>query len=95
MIADRGLRLWSTLCMLGAWGRDNFTEGAPHRVFRHAECGTELGAVGDCPACGYLVPPADVEMLPDPGLDPDPVDPVSRALARPRRLLQPVEADPV
>ncbi|MEV7197716.1 helix-turn-helix domain-containing protein [Streptomyces sp. NPDC093510] len=95
VITDRGLELWSTLCVLGAWGRDNYTEGEPLRIFRHAACGTELGTVGDCPACGVVVPPADVEMLPGPGLDPDPVDPVSLALARPRRLLQPIEVDPV
>ncbi|MFH8563803.1 hypothetical protein [Streptomyces sp. NPDC017988] len=65
------------------------------RIFRHAACGTGLGVVGDCPACGILVPVEDVEMLPGPGLDPEPADPVSRALARPRRLLQPIQTDPV
>ncbi|MFF1375859.1 winged helix-turn-helix transcriptional regulator [Streptomyces sp. NPDC058308] len=95
VVTERGLELWPALCVLGAWGRDHFTDGETCRVFRHAACGTELGAVGNCPACGALVPVADVEMLPGPGIDPDPKDPVSRALARPRRLLQVVEVDPV
>jgi hypothetical protein len=34
-------------------------------------------------------------MYPGPGLDQDPADPVSRALLEPRRLLEPIEADPV
>ncbi|MEV6422642.1 helix-turn-helix domain-containing protein [Streptomyces sp. NPDC051662] len=67
----------------------------PLRVFTHAACGTELCSYGECPACCVPVPPADVEMLPGPGLDPDPRDPVRRALLRPRRLLQPLETDRV
>ncbi len=34
-------------------------------------------------------------MLPLPGLDPDPVNPVSRALRKPKRLLEPLRGDQV
>ncbi|MGC0340446.1 hypothetical protein RKD20_005480 [Streptomyces sp. SLBN-8D4] len=34
-------------------------------------------------------------MVPGPGLDPDPANPVSRALLRPKRLLQPIAVDQV
>ncbi|TQJ53335.1 hypothetical protein FBY34_1060 [Streptomyces sp. SLBN-115] len=34
-------------------------------------------------------------MVPGPGLDPDPADPVSRALLKPKRLLEPIEAGQV
>lgn len=95
VLTERGEALWPALRALGLWGRDHIPGTAPLRYFRHARCGTELGLVGDCPACGGPVPLADVEMLPGPGLDPEPADPVSRALARPRRLLQPVDLDPV
>ncbi|MWA11347.1 winged helix-turn-helix transcriptional regulator [Streptomyces sp. BA2] len=95
VVTERGRALWPTLRALGTWGRDNFSETKPPRYFRHAECGTELGLVGECPACGILVPVEDVEMVPGPGLDPDPSDPVSRALLAPRRLLTAVETDPV
>lgn len=95
VVTERGRALWPTLRALGIWGRDNFLETKPPRYFRHAECGTELGLVGECPGCGVLVPVEDVEMLPGPGLDPDPSDPVSRALLAPRRLLTAVETDPV
>ncbi|MGW0813786.1 winged helix-turn-helix transcriptional regulator [Streptomyces viridiviolaceus] len=92
VVTDRGIALWPTLRALGLWGREHYS-AAPLRVFRHAACGTELGAYSECPACGTVVPVADVEMLPGPGLDPDPADPVSRALLRPKRLLEPIETE--
>ncbi|WP_445524378.1 winged helix-turn-helix transcriptional regulator [Streptomyces cyslabdanicus] len=94
VVTERGIALWPTLRALGLWGREHFT-GAQLRCFRHAECGTELGSYGECPACATVVPVEDVIMEPGPGLDPDPADPVSRALLEPRRLLQPLETDPV
>ncbi|PKW08056.1 transcriptional regulator, HxlR family [Streptomyces sp. 1222.5] len=89
----RGLALWPTLRALGLWGREHFDEPRL-RWFRHADCGTELGPYGECPACGVVVPVADVLMEPAPGLDPDPADPVSRALLRPKRLLEPLDVEP-
>lgn len=94
VLTDRGIALWPTLRSLGLWGREHFSE-AQLRVFRHADCGAELGPYGECPACGTVVPVPDVEMMPGPGLDPDPADPVSRALLKPKRLLRPIEAEPV
>ncbi|MGW4568626.1 winged helix-turn-helix transcriptional regulator [Streptomyces sp. NPDC004561] len=92
VLTERGIALWPTLRALGLWGREHFTE-TQLRYFRHARCGTELGPYGECPACGTVVPVPDVVMEPGPGLDPDPADPVSRALLRPRRLLEPLEID--
>ncbi|MFJ8350246.1 winged helix-turn-helix transcriptional regulator [Streptomyces sp. NPDC094153] len=94
VLTERGTALWPTLRALGLWGREHFTE-VQLRYFRHAECGTELGPYGECPACATVVPVEDVLMEPGPGLDPDPVDPVGRALLKPRRLLQPLDIDPV
>lgn len=34
-------------------------------------------------------------MVPGPGLDPDPADPVGRALLRPKKPLEPIEAGQV
>ncbi|MEU8538555.1 helix-turn-helix domain-containing protein [Streptomyces sp. NPDC048717] len=98
VLTERGLALWPVLRSLGLWGRETGPGEAavpPLRLFHHAVCGTELGLYGECPACGVSVPPADVEMRPGAGLDPDPADPVSRALLRPRRLLVPLEGNPV
>ncbi|MEV0980666.1 helix-turn-helix domain-containing protein [Streptomyces sp. NPDC049915] len=96
VLTERGIALWPTLRSLGLWGREHYGE-RPLRLFRHAGCGTEreLGPYGECPDCGTVVPVPDVVMEPGPGLDPDPADPVSRALLQPRRLLQPLEPDPV
>lgn len=90
VVTDRGIALWPTLRSLGRWGREHLGE-AQLRYFRHATCGTELGSYGECATCGTVVPVPDVEMVPGPGLDPDPADPVSRALLRPRRLLEPID----
>ncbi|MER5176935.1 helix-turn-helix domain-containing protein [Streptomyces sp. NPDC002896] len=94
VVTERGCALWPTLRSLGLWGREHFSDAEKLRIFRHAACGTELGPYGECRACGTVVPVEDVEMLPGPGLDPDPADPVSRALLKPKRLLEPVETDP-
>ncbi|MGW2524139.1 winged helix-turn-helix transcriptional regulator [Streptomyces sp. NPDC001617] len=94
VITDRGIALWPTVRSLGLWGREHFSE-TQLRHFRHAACGTELGPYGECGACGTLVPVGDVVMEPGPGLNPDPADPVSRALLKPKRLLEPLVVDPV
>ncbi|MFE7893173.1 winged helix-turn-helix transcriptional regulator [Streptomyces sp. NPDC057412] len=93
VLTERGIALWPTLRALGLWGREHFGE-RKLRAFRHAGCGTELGPYGECPDCGIVVPVADVEMVPGPGLDPHPADPVGRALLRPKRLLEPLEVEP-
>ncbi|MFD7969379.1 winged helix-turn-helix transcriptional regulator [Streptomyces clavifer] len=95
VLTGSGRALWPTVRSLGLWGREHLPGTLPMRIFVHAACGTELGAFGQCPACWAGVDPEDVEMRPGPGLDPDPADPVSRALLVPRRLLQPLETDRV
>ncbi|WP_192582994.1 winged helix-turn-helix transcriptional regulator [Streptomyces albicerus] len=94
VLTERGRGLWPTVRSLGLWGRLHFTETLL-RYFRHTICGTELGPYGECAACGTVVPLEDVEMMPGPGLDPAPEDPVSRALLKPKRLLQPIETEPL
>ncbi|MET8470532.1 helix-turn-helix domain-containing protein [Streptomyces sp. NPDC006422] len=95
VVTERGRGLWPAVRALGAWGRE-LPDSLPMREFRHAACGSPIGVVGECAACGGgPVALEDVEMLPGAGLDPDPADPVSRALLEPRRLLQPVVTEPV
>ncbi|MFD8009942.1 winged helix-turn-helix transcriptional regulator [Streptomyces sp. NPDC058955] len=91
VLTERGLALWPVLWALGAWGRNEIPGTLPLRRFHHADCGTELDRGGACPACRVLVMPADIEMRPGDGLDPDPADPVARALLAPRRLLTPLD----
>ncbi|MFJ4788921.1 winged helix-turn-helix transcriptional regulator [Streptomyces sp. NPDC088794] len=94
VITERGIALWPTVRSLGRWGREHFSETQLRR-FEHVDCGTELGPYGECPACGGVVPVADVVMVPGAGLDPNPTDPVGRALLKPKRLLEPIETVPV
>jgi DNA-binding HxlR family transcriptional regulator len=87
-----GRELWPVLHELMAWGdRHRPAPGGPRRLFRHAGCGAELSASGECPDCGVRPGAAEVETQPGPGIDSvrrD--DPVSRALRRPHRLLTPL-----
>src|SRR3954467_13668857 len=55
VVTERGIELWPTLRSLGVWGRVPFSE-TRLRCFQHADCGTELGSYGECPACGIVVP---------------------------------------
>ncbi|MEV5493278.1 helix-turn-helix domain-containing protein [Streptomyces bobili] len=89
VVTDRGLALWPTLRTLSVWGRDH-VQGNNTRTFRHADCGSELGPYGECPGCRTTVAPGQVEMVPGPDLNPHPSDPVSQALLRPKRLLEPL-----
>ncbi|MEU1348130.1 winged helix-turn-helix transcriptional regulator [Streptomyces sp. NPDC005775] len=95
VLTDSGKALWPVIRTLGSWGRDHLPGTLPMRVFVHADCGTELGVQGECPACCVPVAPEDVEMRPGGGLDAIADDPVSRALLTPRRLLRPLEVDRV
>ncbi|MBV6698182.1 winged helix-turn-helix transcriptional regulator [Kitasatospora aureofaciens] len=92
LLTDAGLELWPPLYLLSRWGGRHATPGGPHHLFAHAACGTDLDLAGACPHCGGpAVPAAEVVMRPNPGRSAAPrTDPVSRALARPHRLLEPI-----
>ena len=93
LLTDAGLELWPIVHRLMQWGERHLVGDGPVRLFSHAACGTVLTHEGACPACDVEPSPADIETRPGPGL-PSVVrrDPVSRALRRPHRLLEPVEA---
>lgn len=91
LLTDKGLELWPILYLLSQWGERHYAEAGPRRIFRHAQCGARLDADGACPHCGCAVSPAEIEMSPGPGANPDHRDDqVSRALRRPHRLLTPL-----
>lgn len=92
VLTDRGIDLWPVMRSLGSWG-NAYAPGPKLRTFRHAACGTELGSYGECRACDVVVPVAEVEMTPGPGLDRNPADAVSRALLQPKHLLQPLDLE--
>ncbi|SDE18291.1 winged helix-turn-helix transcriptional regulator [Glycomyces harbinensis] len=90
LLTDSGVELWPVIFSLGMWGRRHIG-GESARLFRHADCGAKLLPSTDCSECGPIAP-GDVEMYPGPGPKRD--DPVSRAMNRPRRLLEPVVPEP-
>jgi DNA-binding HxlR family transcriptional regulator len=89
-LTPAGRELWPALHALIGWG-------ARHRrpstnSYRHAACETELGPGARCPACGVVPRAEDVLVVPRGGAAPGRTDPVSAAMGRPRRLLEPLQA---
>ncbi|MEV7023910.1 winged helix-turn-helix transcriptional regulator [Kitasatospora sp. NPDC093558] len=91
LLTEAGLELWAPLYLLSRWGGRHATPDGPRHLFAHASCGTDLDRTGACPHCGRFVPPTEVVIRPNPGRGGTPrTDPVSLALARPHRLLEPL-----
>jgi DNA-binding HxlR family transcriptional regulator len=91
VLTDRGVELWTVLYPLVQWGERHLATAGPRRFFLHAACDTRLDSTGNCPRCGGLVLPGDVEIRPGPGADLDlRGDPVTIALRKPHRLMEPL-----
>ncbi|MFI8567138.1 winged helix-turn-helix transcriptional regulator [Rhodococcus sp. NPDC078407] len=85
-------RLWPAIFALNYWGEEQTAKPAgKRRRFLHASCGTDLGQLGMCPACGVAPEPRDIDTDIGPGYDPDVrSDEVSMQLRTRRRLLTPL-----
>jgi len=62
----------------------------PRRVFQHVRDAGLIAPDGVCAACGSVVPPADLLILPGPGYDGEGDDVVSKTLTTAHRLLEPI-----
>lgn len=93
VLTPKGRQLWPALYLLGQWGERHLSSVGPRRIYEHAACGTRLDSSGDCPACVVAVPPEDIDVRPGPGSNTTTVrdDPVSTALRKPHRLLEPLD----
>ncbi|GIH52451.1 winged helix-turn-helix transcriptional regulator [Microbispora rosea] len=92
VLTQAGRELWQPIYGLAQWGERNASNGKVRTIFSHFTCSTRLDRAGNCPACGGPVPPEDITIRPGPGADASlRKDPVSRALARPHRLLTPLQ----
>jgi DNA-binding HxlR family transcriptional regulator len=93
VLTPKGRRLWPTVWSLISWGNENYV-GQPHRrSYRHADCGGSIGADRVCAECGELPDVGDLVLHP-PRQQREPAlrhDPVSEALRRPHRLLEPIK----
>jgi DNA-binding HxlR family transcriptional regulator len=92
-VTDKGVQLWPAVRCLIGWGDEHYAPAGPLRLFLHARCGREVDDRGMCRTCDTLVDVADLLVAPGPGLpviDSD-SDPVTVALARPHRMLEPVD----
>lgn len=93
VLTQAGLELWPIVHELMTWADRHLAPDGPVRLFAHADCGEVLAADGTCPACGLRPAAADVETRPGPGTPRvRRTDPISVALRRPHRLLQPIPA---
>jgi DNA-binding HxlR family transcriptional regulator len=94
VLTSKGEQLFPVLRALAGWGDDYYAPAGRRRITRHASCGSVIERTGICPTCGTFPELVDLETVPGPGFEsvgPD-ADPVSEALARPRRMLEPIAA---
>jgi DNA-binding HxlR family transcriptional regulator len=82
-----GRALWPVLYSLLIWGEHRHPNS---RVFRHASCGTLLDDHGACSVCELRPQPEDIVTEPRRRRFKR-KDPVTEALRRPHRLLEPLE----
>jgi DNA-binding HxlR family transcriptional regulator len=91
VLTPKGLSLWPVVRGLLAWGDEHYSGSGPLRVFRHAADDGEVTSDGICTTCGAVISPADLLILPGPGLAPSsPGDAVTDALTGPHRMLKPI-----
>lgn len=87
----KGRALWPAVRCLAEWGDTYYAASGPRRLFIHSDCGTEVDAAGVCPTCHMAVGLDGLTVAPGPGLAGENLaDPVSAALSRPHRMLEPL-----
>ena len=93
VLTEAGEALWPTIYALSKWGERHTTGEHPARVFSHADCEADLDDLGRCSRCRRVPGPHDLVVRPGPGQHTaQRNDPVARALARPHRMLTPLDS---
>lgn len=88
-LTDVGRALWPVLDALAQWGAQNYQRPEHRRSWRHADCDAVVRD-GRCTACGARPDVGDLVMVPPRRFAVHRDDPVSTALRRPRRMLEPL-----
>jgi DNA-binding HxlR family transcriptional regulator len=91
-LTEKGRQLWPMIWSMISWGNENYLAKSSRRSYRHADCGGVIGQDRVCLGCARVPDAGDLVAHPprrprDPGRD----DPVSAALRRPHRLLEPIQ----
>jgi hypothetical protein len=87
----RGKQLWPTIWSMITWGNENYLEKPNRRTYRHADCGGVICPDRACRRCAQVPDVSDLIAHPPQRLrNPHRDDPVSRALRRPHRMLEPI-----
>ena len=91
-LTDKGITLFPVLRALVAWGDQHYAPNGPRRHFRHADDNGDVDLAGVCQKCGKSLAVQDYLVTAGPGLAPagPDADAVTRALAVPHRLLEPI-----
>jgi DNA-binding HxlR family transcriptional regulator len=91
-LTDRGIALWPVVRALMHWGDESYSPAGVKRALWHDADDGPIGADNRCEICGELVPVPDIRIEVGPGYVPSEaeLDPVSEAMIRPRRLLEPI-----
>jgi DNA-binding HxlR family transcriptional regulator len=91
VLTAKGRRLWPMIWSMISWGNENYLEKPSRRTYRHADCGGVIGQDHVCQRCAQVPDVGDLVAHPPrrPG-DPSRDDPVSQALRRPHRMLEPI-----
>jgi DNA-binding HxlR family transcriptional regulator len=93
-LTGKGTKLWPIVRDLMAWGDEFYAPAGALRILRHEADGGALDRHGRCASCGAVVSVAETMIEPGPGFGSEGQreDAVSRVIARPRRLLEPVRS---
>ncbi len=87
----KGRQLWPMIWSMISWGNENYLEKPSRRTYLHAECGGVIGQDRRCERCDQIPDVADlIAHPPRRPRDPRRDDPVSEALRRPHRMLEPI-----
>jgi DNA-binding HxlR family transcriptional regulator len=90
-VTVKGRQLWPLIWSMITWGNENYVDKPNRRTYRHADCGGTIGPDRVCHRCAHVPDVAHlVAHPPQRPRDPNRDDPVSRALRRPHRMLEPI-----
>lgn len=90
-LTAKGEGLWPAVWSLMSWGNEHYVPKRRWRPFTHNGCGGVLGPDGACMSCGAVPGPRELSVNPRPVKSPIAKDDaVSRALAQPHELLNPI-----